>query len=77
MFTPTGRPGRGRLGGDLKLLPPCEPKTISALAFNYKDLVGERDEYDEPLVFLKAVSAGLGHRQCRHSRPCRPDLGRG
>ena len=44
------------LVADLKLLPPCEPKTISALAFNYKDLVGERDEYDEPLVFLKAVS---------------------
>ena len=40
----------------LALLPPCEPKTISGLAYNYKDLVGKRDRYDEPLLFLKSVS---------------------
>ena len=41
---------------DLELFPPCEPKTIAGLAYNYKDLVGERDKYDEPVIFLKAVS---------------------
>ena len=41
---------------ELSLLPPCEPKTIAGLAFNYKDLVGIREHYDEPLLFLKAVS---------------------
>ena len=37
-----------------KLIPPCDPKTIAALAYNYKDLVGEKDHYEEPLTFLKA-----------------------
>lgn len=39
---------------ELDLLPPCEPKVIAALAYNYKDLVGPRNQYEEPLVFLKA-----------------------
>ena len=48
------------LVADLKLLPPCEPKTISALAFNYKDLVGERDDY-----------CGGGWRRGSRRRECR------
>ena len=55
--------GEWQIGGkvghinELEVLPPCEPRTISGLAYNYKDLVGFKDEYEEPLVFLKAVSA--------------------
>ncbi len=39
---------------ELSLTPCCQPRTVAALAYNYKDLVGPRDTYDEPLVFLKA-----------------------
>jgi len=45
---------------DLELLPPCEPRTVAALAYNYKDLVGPREQYDEPLVFLKSPSCIIG-----------------
>lgn len=45
---------------DLSLLPPCEPRTVAALAYNYKDLVGPRDTYDEPLVFVKSPAAVIG-----------------
>ena len=38
----------------LKLLPPCEPRIVIGLAYNYKDLVGKKDVYEEPLAFLKA-----------------------
>ena len=41
---------------DLELMTPCTPQNIVCLAFNYKDLVGEKTSYDEPLVFLKAAS---------------------
>jgi len=47
---------RGKLAGNLdsvKIHPPCEPKQIVGLAYNYKDLVGKRQQYDEPLLFLK------------------------
>ncbi len=49
------RPGApvGRLP-ELDLVPPCEPRVVAALAYNFKDLVGPRDQYEEPLVFLKA-----------------------
>jgi 2-keto-4-pentenoate hydratase/2-oxohepta-3-ene-1,7-dioic acid hydratase in catechol pathway len=40
----------------LQLVVPCAPRNVVCLAFNYKDLVGKRDSYDEPLVFLKASS---------------------
>jgi len=45
---------------DLTLLPPCEPRTVAALAYNYKDLVGLRDTYDEPLVFVKSPVTVIG-----------------
>lgn len=46
--------------GDLnsvKLHPPCEPRIIVGLAYNYKDLVGVKDTYEEPLIFLKTPNA--------------------
>ncbi len=42
---------------ELKLLPPCEPGKVVALAYNYKDLVGEKAEYEEPLIFLKSPTS--------------------
>jgi 2-keto-4-pentenoate hydratase/2-oxohepta-3-ene-1,7-dioic acid hydratase in catechol pathway len=47
---------------DLTLLPPCEPTTVAALAYNYKDLVGPRETYDEPLVFVKSPACVIGSR---------------
>lgn len=61
--------GRWRAGGDagrvdaLELLPPCEPRTVVALAYNYKDLVGRRETYDEPLIFLKSVTGVIADPQ--------------
>lgn len=45
---------------EIRFLPPCEPTTVVALAYNYKDLVGFREAYDEPLVFLKSSSCVVG-----------------
>lgn len=40
----------------ITLLPPCDPKNVVGLAFNYKDLVGFKDSYEEPLLFLKSTN---------------------
>ena len=45
----------------VRLLPPTIPSKIVALGYNYKDLVGDRDQYDEPVIFLKPPSAVIGH----------------
>ena len=45
----------------VRIMPPVIPSKIIGLAYNYKDLVGERDFYDEPIIFLKPVSALIGH----------------
>lgn len=45
----------------IKLLSPVMPTKIIALGYNYKDLVGEKPEYDEPIIFLKPPSAIIGH----------------
>jgi 2-keto-4-pentenoate hydratase/2-oxohepta-3-ene-1,7-dioic acid hydratase in catechol pathway len=48
---------RGELAGSfdsLKKLPPCDPRIVAGLAYNYKDLVGDKDNYEEPLLFLKS-----------------------
>jgi len=45
----------------VELLPPVIPSKIIALGYNYKDLVGDRDKYDEPVIFLKPTSAVIGH----------------
>jgi 2-keto-4-pentenoate hydratase/2-oxohepta-3-ene-1,7-dioic acid hydratase in catechol pathway len=44
-----------------RFLPPFEGQKVVGLAYNYKGLVGETDNYDEPLVFFKAVTSLVGH----------------
>ena len=43
------------------LLAPVTPSKIIALGYNYKDLVGPRDKYNEPVIFLKPPSSVIGH----------------
>jgi 2-keto-4-pentenoate hydratase/2-oxohepta-3-ene-1,7-dioic acid hydratase in catechol pathway len=43
-----------------KLLAPVKPEKVVGLAYNYKDLVGEKDLYDEPLIFLKSPESVIG-----------------
>ena len=45
----------------VRLLPPVTPTKIVGLGYNYKDLVGDKDKYEEPVIFLKAPSALIGH----------------
>lgn len=45
---------------EIKVLPPINPCKIIALGYNYKDLVGERLSYDEPVIFIKPGSAIIG-----------------
>ena len=42
---------------EVSILPPIIPSKIIALGYNYKDLVGERPFYDEPVIFLKSPSS--------------------
>ncbi|MEM4396785.1 MAG: fumarylacetoacetate hydrolase family protein [Candidatus Woesearchaeota archaeon] len=42
---------------DVKILFPYKPTKIIALGYNYKDLVGEKTKYDEPIIFLKPTTA--------------------
>ena len=44
----------------VRLLPPVTPTKIIGLAYNYKDLVGYKEKYDEPIIFLKPPSALIG-----------------
>lgn len=46
---------------DIRLLPPCDGNKILGLAYNYKGLVGKRDNYDEPLFFFKSPTGLIGH----------------
>jgi 2-keto-4-pentenoate hydratase/2-oxohepta-3-ene-1,7-dioic acid hydratase in catechol pathway len=46
---------------NVQFLPPVTPTKIIALGYNYKDLVGEKDCYDEPVVFLKPTSSIIGN----------------
>jgi 2-keto-4-pentenoate hydratase/2-oxohepta-3-ene-1,7-dioic acid hydratase in catechol pathway len=39
---------------------PVTPGKVIGLAYNYKDLVGEKEKYDEPLVFLKSTESIIG-----------------
>ena len=45
---------------EIKILPPINPGKIIALGYNYKDLVGERSSYDEPVIFIKPNSSIIG-----------------
>jgi 2-keto-4-pentenoate hydratase/2-oxohepta-3-ene-1,7-dioic acid hydratase in catechol pathway len=42
------------------ILAPVTPGKVIGLAYNYKDLVGEKVQYDEPLVFLKSPESVIG-----------------
>ena len=44
----------------LKLLPPVNPSKIVFLAYNYKDLVGEKKIYEEPLLGIKSNNSIIG-----------------
>ena len=45
----------------IRYLPPVKPTKIIGLGYNYKDLVGEKENYDEPIMFLKPPSSLVGH----------------
>lgn len=45
-----------------QFLPPFEGQKVIGLAYNYKSLVGEKDQFDEPLVFFKAPTSVVGHQ---------------
>jgi 2-keto-4-pentenoate hydratase/2-oxohepta-3-ene-1,7-dioic acid hydratase in catechol pathway len=45
---------------ELSILPPVIPTKIFGLGYNYKDLVGWKETYDEPVIFFKPVSALVG-----------------
>ncbi len=44
----------------VKILPPVIPSKVVGLAYNYKDLVGEKKNYTEPLIFLKPSASVVG-----------------
>lgn len=43
-----------------KIIAPVTPGKVIGLAYNYKDLVGEKEKYEEPLVFLKSTESIIG-----------------
>jgi len=49
----------------VKILPPCQPSKIVAVGLNYRDHARELElpEPQEPLLFLKPISALIGHNE--------------
>ena len=45
---------------EVKIITPVVPSKVIALGFNYKDLVGSRDRYDEPIIFFKSSTSVIG-----------------
>ena len=45
---------------DFRILPPFDGSRVIGLAYNYKDLVGFSDNYEEPLVFFKSPTSVIG-----------------
>ena len=56
---PTGT-GKTYELGEVKLLAPCEPSKVMAVALNYASHLGERPKPKNPELFFKAPSAVLG-----------------
>ena len=52
----------GKLG-ELELLPPCEPKNVVCLAYNFRDLVGKVEVEYEPLIFLKSPNTVIASNE--------------
>ncbi len=44
----------------IQILAPVKPNKVIGLAYNYKDLVGDRKSYDDPLVFMKSPTSVVG-----------------
>ena len=44
----------------VRVMAPVEPGKVIALGYNYKDLVGEQNHYNEPIMFLKPPSSVVG-----------------
>ncbi len=47
----------------IRFLPPCDGQKVIGLAYNYKGLVGKKENYDEPLFFFKSPTGLIGHRE--------------
>ncbi len=45
---------------DVTLKSPVAPSKVIALGYNYKDLIGEREKYDEPVMFLILPTSIIG-----------------
>jgi 2-keto-4-pentenoate hydratase/2-oxohepta-3-ene-1,7-dioic acid hydratase in catechol pathway len=52
-----------KLSNDFKFhyINPFWGKNVFGLAFNYKSLVGKKDEYEEPLIFMKSSNSISSH----------------
>jgi len=46
---------------NLEFLAPVKPSKVIGLGWNYKDLVGEKSLYDEPVIFLKSPTSICEH----------------
>lgn len=44
----------------IQILQPVIPSKVIGLAYNYKDLVGKQESYDEPLIFIKPSTSVIG-----------------
>jgi 2-keto-4-pentenoate hydratase/2-oxohepta-3-ene-1,7-dioic acid hydratase in catechol pathway len=44
----------------IQILQPVLPSKVIGLAFNYKDLVGKQESYEEPLIFIKPSTSVIG-----------------
>ena len=47
---------------DFRILPPFDGSNVIGLAYNYKDLVGFSDNYQEPLIFFKSPASVIGSK---------------
>ena len=45
----------------IQIIQPVLPTKVVGLAYNYKDLVGQQDSYEEPLIFIKPSTSVIGH----------------
>ena len=52
--------GDSYLLDDALLRSPVDPGTVVAAAYNYKDLVGPKETYEDPLIFLKSKDSIIG-----------------
>ena len=60
IFQIPNKTGRHLNISEVTILSPISPSKVIALGYNYKDLVGNKIEYDEPVLFLKPSSSVIG-----------------